>query len=193
MFEFIDTKTLLVVLHLIGVAIGAGGAYMSDAMFTMSVRDEKISRTEFRFLKLGSEMVWIGLVLLIFSGLGLFMQDPGFYLNSTKFLAKMSIVFLLTLNGVIFHIFHIPRIHRHRDEHFPSSDEFERKKGLMLTSGAISITSWTFALILGALSTVPYPYISIMLFYAGVLVIAGILVNSMKNIIIPSRKSTSKH
>ena len=156
--EWIDIKTVLTILHIFGAVIGAGGAYMSDAMFFSTIKDEVISGRELRFLKLGSNFVWGGLALLFLSGLGLFLTDPSGYMESSKFLIKMFIVLVIFINGIIFHLEHLPRMRRHADHHFPSSDEFNRKKKLLIASGVVSVTSWTFALILGGLRMIPIDF-----------------------------------
>lgn len=173
MFEFIDSRTLATLAHVFGVIIGAGGAFSSDLIFFSSVRDESISRTEARFMRLGSMMVWAGLILIILSGFWIFFHDPDFYLVSSKFLAKMTIVGILTVNGIFFHLIHLPRIHRHVGAHFPSSDEFSRKSVFLMMSGALSMVSWASAIILGSLRTIPYTYFEIMTVY-GTLVFCAV-------------------
>ena len=138
---------------------------MSDIMFFSTIKDEKVSKTEMRFLRIGSAFVWLGIIVLVVSGLGLFMTNSEGYLASSKFLAKVSIVSIIILNGIFFHISHLPRIKRHVDHHFPSSDEFMRHRPLLLSSGAVSFVSWTSAIILGGLKSVPYSYRAIMLGY----------------------------
>ena len=165
-------KTLLTIVHLLGVVTGAGGAYLSDAMFFSTVKDEKVSKTELRFLKIGSRFVWFGLTLLIISGIGIFLTDTETYLNSSKFLTKMTIVGVILLNGIVFHMSHLPRIERHVGHHFPSSDEFMRHRPLLLASGALSFVSWTSAIILGSLKILPYSYSSIMIVYLSVIIVA---------------------
>ncbi|MAZ41151.1 hypothetical protein CL654_03485 [bacterium] len=188
MFEWIDIKTLLTIAHLFGVALGVGGAFASDGIFLKSIKDQRITKTELGFIVFGSTMVWTGLFLLILSGLGLFLLDPTYYLASSKFLAKMTIVLILTINGIIFHISHIPRFLRHVDEFFHSSDEFMRKRWLILSSGALSLISWGFALVLGVFSSVPYSYITIMAFYIGVLVISILIALALKKRILPDHR-----
>lgn len=168
-----DWHTIFGIFHLLGVTIGAGGAFVSDAMFFSSVHDEKISPTEMRFLKLGSAAVWIGLGILFLSGIGLVAMEPERILGSEKFWAKMTIVGIIFVNGLFFHRFHMPRLHRHVGEHFPSSDEFMRRAPFLLASGALSVVSWISAIVLGALRSVPYGYEVIMGVY-GVAVAAGI-------------------
>lgn len=169
---FVDYPTILTIFHLLGVALGVGGAFASDLMFFSSVKDEKVTHTEMRFLRLGSTMVWSGLLLLIVSGGLLFLINPSFYANSAKFLAKMTIVGVVLINGIFFHGMHLPRLIRHVGTHFPSSDEFVRKFPLLLASGAISVTSWISALILGVLRNVPYGYLTIIGVYVLIIVIA---------------------
>lgn len=163
--EIIDTKTLYTIGHLIGVALGAGGAFVSDAMFIKSARDKRFSRTEIGFLKLGSTLVWIGVAVLIGSGAALFSLDPAGYMASSKFLTKITIVGIIILNGLVFHFWHLPLIDRHKDIHFATSDEFVRKRVWVLMSGGISGFSWTVAIVLGALRGLPYSYGTLMLIY----------------------------
>lgn len=188
MLEFLDAKTILVIIHLFGVVFGVGGAISSDLMFFTATRDHHVTETEMTFLTLGSMMVWIGLALLVLSGGAMVSLDTEYYLSSTKFLAKMTIVGILLINACFFHFLHIPRLKRHIDHHFPSSDEFVRGRIALLASGVISIISWTFALILGALRTVPYPYLTIMAVYAFAILLGLVVAIIFKEQFLPSHK-----
>lgn len=163
--EWIDAKTIYVIMHIFGAVLGAGGAYVSDAMFFSSIKDRVISGRELQFMKLGSGFVWIGLILTIISGLLLFSTNPEGYLESSKFLIKMCIVGVIFLNGIYFHKGHMPLLHAHTDEHYPSSDEFTRRKKFLIASGVISVTSWTFAIILGVLRSIPIDFTTALLGY----------------------------
>lgn len=163
--ELIDFKSIYILFHIFGAVLGAGGAYVSDAIFFSSVKDKVINHTEFRFMKLGSLFVWTGLFILFVSGLLLFLTNIEGYLASSKFLIKMFIVFVIFLNGIFFHMFHFPKIYRHINHHYPSSDEFMRNKKLLMISGVISITSWTFALILGSVKSIPLDFTVLFLMY----------------------------
>ena len=157
----IDFKTLYTILHIIGVAIGAGGAFAADRIFWESVRDKKISATEKRFLILASSSVWIGLTVLVVSGVGLFLIDPDYYINSDKFLAKMTVVGVIVLNGASFHLKHIPGIIANRGT----------MSAAVFASGGISATSWIYAIVLGSLHKIPYSYLLIMAAYGGVVAV----------------------
>ena len=175
MLDIIDSHTLALIFHLIGIAIGAGGAYMSDFMFFSAMKDLKISHTEMRFLHLGGKVVWLGIVILVISGLTLFMMNPEQYLNSAKFLSKMTVVGIIIANGMFFHLMHIPRIRRHVGEHLPSSDEFTRKITPLFISGAVSVISWTAAIVLGAWRGIPYTYVEIIAMYVLSVLAAAII------------------
>ena len=183
--DVIDLKMLYTIAHIFGAVIGAGGAYMSDMMFLSTMRDQRISPTELRFLSLGSRMVWGGLALLTLSGIGLFSTDPVGYLYSTKFIAKMSIVLIIILNGLIFYRIHHPRMERHENEHLPSSDEFRRTRVWLLISGAISVTSWSVALVLGVLRGLSFTYLQIIGVYGALLIIACVGALTLRNYVIP--------
>ncbi len=162
-----------------------GGALASDSMFLSALKDLKISKTEMRFLKLGSAMVWVGLIILIISGYLLFALSPDKYLNSDKFLAKMTIVAVILLNGLFLHISLIPRLRRHIEGHLPSSDEFMRKRPYLFTSGAVSLVSWLSALVLGALHKVPWSYGEIIGVYLLMLLVAGLVANTIGRRLLP--------
>lgn len=189
MLDFIDIKTVYLIAHVFGAILGAGGAYASDAMFFSTIRDGIIDRHELRFMKIGSRLVWGGVILLFISGLLLVSTDPARYLASSKFLAKITIVFIIVINGIVFHLVHIPHIHKHLELKFAESPSFLKKSSFLLASGAVSIVSWTATVILGMLRQVPYDYWQIMGFYF--LVLAGAVMGAiiMKNQILHIKKA----
>ena len=178
----IDLKTIYTILHVFGAIVGAGGAYVSDAMFFSSVKDEVISQTELRFLRLGSMFVWIGLAIIVVSGALLFSTNPEAYLVSSKFQIKMLIVAVIFVNGLIFHWGHMPHLNRHVDTHYPSSREFIRRKKFLIASGVISFTSWTFAVILGGLRSIPFEFSEALVLYLviEIVMIGGALLFSRR-------------
>jgi hypothetical protein len=190
MLAFLSLKTILLVLHVFGAVIGAGGAFVSDGMFMTSIRDGRMSRTELRFLLLGSRYVWAGLFLLILSGIGMFALAPAAYLASGKFLAKMTIVAVLTINGILFHRLHIPVLRGALDEPLQSSAVFMRRAPFIFISGAVSMVSWASALVLGMLKGVPYGYATILSVYAVALLVAICAALGMKHMMFPAGKTS---
>lgn len=156
--ELFSTSHLLTLGHILGVFIGAGAAFTGDFLFLKSVRDQKITVPEMSSIRKASKIVWLGIAIIVIFGVGLFSLNPGHYLDSPKFLVKMTIVAILIINGVAFHFLHIPRLIRHIDLDLRTSAEFMKKRKYLLISGAISSTSWISALVLGSLESLPYSY-----------------------------------
>jgi hypothetical protein len=169
---FISAKTLFLILHVFGVALGAGGAFMTDGMFFLTIKDRVISSTEFKFLEMAHKLVSAGLFLLLISGILLFLQNPQGYLESSKFLAKMTIIAFLSINALVFHFKHIPLFKKLIGTRLIESQEFISNSSSIYISGAISMVSWSMALILGMLKLVPYSYWTIMAVYSGIVIIA---------------------
>ncbi len=174
-FGFIEVKNVLIIIHLLGVALGVGGAIMSDFMFIKSARDKLISKVEMSFLTLGSTFVWAGLALLVISGAMMFFLNPEQYATSSKFLTKMTVIGFLVINAIVFHALHIPRIKKSVGEVFSETNNLIKYRTSMLVSGVISIISWVYALILGTLSSIPYPYIYVLGLYL-IFLLLGLLV-----------------
>lgn len=121
-------STALLTIHLIGVALGLGGATIGDIAILRSLwRSEPQPREHLIHL---SQSIWLGLALLGVSGVALFALKPSDYLHSSGFIAKMILVAGLTANGIFLHR-RLPRL---------------RVSTATLFSGAVSIVSWYGAL-----------------------------------------------
>lgn len=184
-FSFIEPKNVLTIFHLLGLSLGLGGALIADLLFFHASRDRKITKTEFRFLIAGSHAVTAGLIILILSGASMFFLDVERFLDSTKFLAKVTIVGILVVNGVLLHTVHIPHMRKTLgralfDSVHPGYPLF------FLASGVVSIVSWISAMILGSLSVVPWSYGGIISFYAIVLFCSLLLAFILRESVIPS-------
>lgn len=169
---FVGNTTLYVIAHIFGAILGAGSAFLSDAMFFSSVKDGLIEKTELRFMQLGGMFVWIGVFILVVSGVFLVSTNPSYYLSSAKFLAKISIVGLIITNGIIFHFVHLPNIKKHLGIKFIDAPLFIKNSSFLMASGALSMVSWIFTVVLGMLKNVPYSYMQIMSVYLTCIILA---------------------
>lgn len=145
-----DTQRLLLALHLLGFAIGVGGATVTDVFFLKFLKDFRISRTEADFMRTLSRILWLGVVILAITGLGLFLLDPARLLASAKFISKMAVVTILLLNGWFLHFAVTPSLRRiafHEDPH-PHAKQFQQIRQRAFISGGISIVSWYYAFFL---------------------------------------------
>lgn len=159
MLPELDMQRLLLALHLLGFAIGVGGATVTDVFFFKFLRDYKISKSEADFMQTLSRIMWVGVLILALSGLGLFLHDPARLLASAKFISKMTVVAVLVANGAFLHFSVSPRLHNiaYMPANHPKRGEFRRFRERAFISGGISLVSWyyAFALAVSRLHDIP--------------------------------------
>ena len=171
-----EIKTGLVIVHLIGLAIGVGGATLMDLLMLRFMIRGRITREHAEFVHFSSRLVAAALVILWASGLS-FLAYYSLYspdsLSNPKVYAKIAIVAVLTLNGVVIHRYVLPMIDSNVGRRLFDGIS-SRQKMWMLSAGAISATSWYVPLALGALREFNYvmPASHILLGYAGLLMAA---------------------
>lgn len=161
-------KIILTTLHIIGVALGVGGATFAEIFFLKSMRDGKIDPIEGSFMKVTYRILRLGLLLLVISGFGFLvwyrLTDQIPLLYQTKVWAKLTIIIILCLAVI----------------------GWEMRKVPLWLGSAISLTSWYAALIIGAWRGLDAPYLVIMAVYLLALVIvAGMLKLIRKSLGIP--------
>lgn len=183
-FSFIEPRTVYLIGHLLGIAFGAGGAFVSDLLFLKAVRDNKITKTEMGFIELGGYCVTVGLIVLIISGALLFSLDPDKYLASSKFLVKMTVVTVLIANGFLLHAVHIPRMKKRLNESLTAHRSTHWKFAL-IGSGVLSAVSWVSAIILGAFKSIPYGYESILGVYVALVILTTVVAFLLRDILLP--------
>ncbi len=154
---FMDYKIVFVFIHLVGVALGVGGATISDIFFFRFLSDLRISKWESKILHVLSEVIWVSLGLFWVSGIGLFLTNISGYLNSSKFMTKMIIIAVIMINGLVLNYYISPRLatisFKKSHKHMPG--EMRRFRKVAFALGALSLTSWYLALILGMLRSIP--------------------------------------
>lgn len=178
-FEFLDLmdtmRPAILILHLIGIAIGLGGATLTDVFFFKFLRDLKISHAEAAILRTISQVIWFGLALLILSGVGLYLGDVARYNQSSKFLMKMIVVAVLVVNGAFLNLKitpHLIHISFGDDPRKTPRQELQRERKIAFALGAVSLVSWYSALILGALRSVPWSLSTLLMMYIALLAVA---------------------
>ena len=161
--------TFLLIGHILGIALGAGGATMSDILFLTSITDNFLDASELRLLKKASHVVIIGLLLLYVTGIGFVILNPSGL--GQRFWAKATIVSILTVNGFVMHRRVFPILERFAATQTPlSSAAFHSHSCMLIWTGTISAISWYTALILGAWRTLPLSYGAIIgLYFAAII------------------------
>ena len=178
----IKYKTLLLIGHLVGVALGVGGATITDVLFFRFLKDFRISEFEAGVLNTISQVIWFALTILVVTGLGLYAPQAEILNESSKFLVKMVVVAVIIINGAALNLLVAPKLvnisfgERHEHE----AGELLRLRKLAYALGGISITSWYTTLVLGSLRSVPlsfYVLLSIYIALIGLAVLGGLIMN----------------
>ena len=143
-----DWYTFLKFLHIFGTVLGVGGSTFAEIFYTKFQSDKKVDLFEHEVLKICVGVIRIGLVILVFSGLGFLVLARLAYLGpdvfySSRFLAKMTVVVVLLFVALLMNF---------------------RFINLELGS-SISTASWYAAMILGIWRNLNVSYLVIMLAY----------------------------
>jgi hypothetical protein len=171
-----EIKTGLVIAHLIGLALGVGGATLMDLILVRFVLRGTIAREHADILKFSSMLVSAGLLILWVTGIAFLAHYYVFNaaaLGNPKIFAKVVIVAILTVNGILIHNQVLPIIERNVGRRLFDGVSPRLKMG-MLAAGAVSATSWYVPLALGALREFNFvvPASQILLAYAALLMTA---------------------
>ncbi|MBI2635219.1 MAG: hypothetical protein HYW79_01600 [Parcubacteria group bacterium] len=173
---------LIVVGHILGVALGLGGATITDIFFFKFLKDFRISEWEADVMRTLSQVIWFALALLILTGLGLYLPEAQELNQSAKFLVKMIAIAVIIVNGAFLNLLIAPKLVKisfgEKHEHQPGELHHERKIAFAL--GAISIVSWYSAFILGVLRKLPIEFSSLLLIYLIILSVAIVVSQLME-------------
>ena len=95
----------LLILHLAGLTLTAGttvAEYVTLKTFSaLFDKDKERSLSLFDLLKKLSALLGIGIALLVFSGIGLFLITKGVFIHQIWFRIKLGLILTLVLNGFI--------------------------------------------------------------------------------------------
>jgi hypothetical protein len=150
--------TFIKLFHLLGLVMGFGGALFLDlTIFTRGIV-RPISAYTIHQTEVLSRVVTWGLVVLWATGIALIWMntlDKPEYLTNQKLWAKIAIVGLLTVNGVLIHHRILPYLKAGLGQRL--FDGMKRSTLAAFTlAGSISFVSWTTPFILGKASELNY-------------------------------------
>lgn len=170
------SRSVLLIIHTLGFALGLGGATIADIFFFRFLRDLRISDWEARVLRMLSEVIWVSLAVLVLSGVGLYLPEADRLNESSKFLVKAVVVSVVIVNGAFLNLFISPKlVHISFGKPHPTmSQELHRSRKIAFALGAVSFTSWYTAFILGSLRSVPLSFMALLGVYL-VIVSVGVL------------------
>lgn len=171
LFEY---KKIITTVHLFGMAIGVGAVTITDVFFFSFLKDYKISEQESGVMDMLSRVVWVALFLVIVSGIGLYIPQSEILNASPKFITKMMIMAIILANGIVLNIFVAPKLVRisFGESHNHKPGELHHIRKLAFALGAISITSWYYVFVLGALRKINTTFAEVFGIYLIFLAIA---------------------
>jgi hypothetical protein len=168
--------TFIKIFHLIGLIMGFGGAVLLD--FTIFSRGilRPVSQFTIHQTVVISRVVFVGLAVLWITGAMLIWmnwQVKPEYITNQKLWAKIAIVILLSVNGVLIHHRILPLLKaqtgRRLFDHLNKS-----QLAFMTLVGSVSLVSWITPFILGKASELNYvtPMVVIMAIYLAAVCVA---------------------
>ncbi len=141
-------------LHVLGVCVGLGGATITDVLFFKFLKDFRISNKEADVMRTLSHVIVGALFLILISGVALYLPAMAKYNASPAFIAKMTIVVVLTINGLFLHEYVSPKLVRLSfTAHHQPTPRLRRLRHLAFALGAVSATSWYFTFFLAMLKS----------------------------------------
>ena len=168
---FLEQKQLFTIMHVFSVVVGMGAAFVTDILFTLFASNRTLSRFEISVIRFLSRVVMIALGFIIVTGFCIFLSDTDKYLNSAKFLTKMTVIAVLSINGALLHFYVFKHL---SDKNYLTNKKSIPARKISFALGSISFVSWTTALSLGVLDKITIPYLYAVSIYLSA-VICGIL------------------
>ncbi|MCF7815620.1 MAG: hypothetical protein K9M10_01695 [Candidatus Pacebacteria bacterium] len=160
----------------LGLSIAAGAAILSNILFMTSIRDRKVSADEFHILVQSRKVVWFGIILYAFAGVGLFTLSAEAMLGLGIFYADMTIATLMIINAFVFQYYHLPKISEQMDkESFGAGDEASSSNlnAHLIVSETISVVSWVFIILHHAMYRIAVDYTDVISLYLAALLVVG--------------------
>lgn len=145
-------KVYFLTAHILGTALGLGGATIADILFLRFLRDYRLSSKECDILNTMKAIILGALGLIIASGIGLYLTDMTRYSASGPFLTKMLIVGVITINGIGLHLIVAPHLLRLDLKRHQARYRSWRRIAFAL--GGISVCSWYSAFFIAMLKSV---------------------------------------
>ena len=172
----------ILMLHVVGMALGLGGATIADIFLLRFLKHFRISETESEVLHLLSQFTWFALALIILSGVGLYLPAMEFFNQSPQFLAKMIIVLVIIINGALLNLLIAPRLVQisFGGSHPHEAGELHNLRKISFGLGAVSLSSWYTAFVLGMLSGVIWSLGALLLTYLAILATAVVLSQALE-------------
>ena len=174
MIQFVQNHyAIFVTFHVLAMAIGLGGATVSDILFFKFLKDFRISKKETEVLHVLKDVILTAMLFIAITGILLVIAKPELS-RSGPFLVKAIAAAVLMVNGICLHAFVAPHL-----IHLDLKGKQKMSRGwhrLAFALGAISVCSWYSVFLIASLKQVlPQDFFVLLGIYLFVLIggIAG--------------------
>ncbi len=190
-----EHHTWLVASHMLGLAFGLAGATITDVFFFRFLRDFRISQWEAEIMRTLSQVIWFGLAILVISGIGLYLPQASALNQSAKYLVKMIVVVVIIVNGAFLNLMISPQLVHisFGERHHHMRGELHRIRKIAFALGAVSLTSWYSAFVLGVLRSTTLGFWTLLALYVGMLAVMVGVSQLMERLIARQAPLQSKH
>jgi hypothetical protein len=173
--RFMTLLSLVKLIHLLGLIMGFGGAILADMLILKGAILNPIEHKTIVMVRSLSHIVFVGLGVLWISGILLVSirvsADPNVWMNQ-KIWAKVIIVSILTINGILVHNIALGRLEKRLAQKLFSTSRPYELAGLSLIA-AVSSVSWIVPFVLGVATEFNFTVraLGILIVYAMMVVI----------------------
>jgi len=173
----------------LGLTLGVGAATVYATVYIKFLRDFKISQTEQDILKTIGQIVWIALILIIFSAFSLYVSAPDMHNASPTFILKIIVLGIILLSDALLNIFVAPQLIDislgKRHEH--TAGELRTLRRVSFALSATSLISWYSLLTLLVLPlTIPASFGELAIYYLAALGI-GLALSQIVDYSLPNK------
>jgi len=160
----------IILLHVVGTILGAGGATVAEVQITRALRDKQVSPDEGGLMHLNYFLIRIGLTFIISSAFAMvgyhLINDSIQILLDAKVLFKEFLVVIIIANAVAIGRRWVP----------------------LWLGAAISFTSWWGATVLGVMGPVPFNFFTLLLIYIPTVFVIATVLHYTKQVTATSTK-----
>ena len=144
LFEVLNNNyQWLTVAMTISLILGVGGSSIYNLLYIKFLKDLKISKLEKETLRTISQVVWISLIVLTASGLGLYLSKPDIYNESASFLVKIFVMFFIIGGEILLNIVLAPYLIEVSDSATDTSTaDLKYLRRISLAVSLTALVSW---------------------------------------------------
>lgn len=141
------------VLHWIGLVLGAGGATYVTLISKKTEADPSLLPAGAKIIPSFSDLIFLGLIFLIASGVGMTSLMGGKRFEGNLFFTlKMTVVTVILISGLFIKFYLYPRLTKLTSKQGKtSSPEFFKLQNQLKVASGLSLVAWYLAILLAVL------------------------------------------